>query len=195
MVGFGYKQAWFAVAGADRDAVLGVLGAHDLGEVDWQEGIDLSYLTEDRLAVTPPLSGAGDRDWVLVAGHGYMYGDPIPSVAEMSEALGTEVQFFSSYRVVEAHRWERAVDGRLVRAFAYVGERAEVTRWTGDPDAVERAIGLPESMAAGPDGEPPFVIVGEQDVMAVAAAWSVDPSSLDGLPAPGRLRMAAAWER
>src|SRR5215467_10016551 len=96
MVGFGYKQAWFAVADAAPDAVLSVLGARDLGEVDWRQGVDLSYLTEDRLAVTPPLPGAGGRDWVLVAGHGYMYRDPVPGVAEMSAALGTEVQFFSS---------------------------------------------------------------------------------------------------
>jgi hypothetical protein len=31
------------------------------------------------------------------------------------------------------------------------------------------------------------VIVGEEDVMRVADAWSIDPTSLDGLPAPGPL--------
>jgi hypothetical protein len=34
------------------------------------------------------------------------------------------------------------------------------------------------------------VIVDERDVMRVAAAWSVDPSSLDGRPAPGPLTVA-----
>jgi hypothetical protein len=34
-------------------------------------------------------------------------------------------------------------------------------------------------------------MVGEDDVMRVAEAWSVDPSSLDGDPAPGPLRVTA----
>ena len=35
-------------------------------------------------------------------------------------------------------------------------------------------------------------LVGEKDVLAVAAAWSIDPTTLTGRPAPGPLRLGAA---
>ena len=103
-------------------------------------------------------------------------------------ALDTEVQFFATYRVIELHRWERAIGGRTVRAFEYIGERGEVTDWRGDPDPVETAIGLPP---ARPDGEDAVPMVGERDAMRVAGDWSIDPTALDGQPAPGPLRAAA----
>lgn len=192
MVGFGPKQAWVAVADAKPEAVLAALGARDLGEVGWRQGIDLAYLTDDRLVATPPLPGAAGRDWVLVAGRRFLRGFvATPDVAELSAALGTEVQFFSTYRVAEAHRWERAAGGVLLRAFGYVGESGEITRWEGAPDLAEQAVGLPASADPDAAGEPPTILVGEEDVLAVAAAWSLDPTTLDGRPAPGPLRAAA----
>ncbi len=50
----------------------------------------------------------------------------------------------------------------------------EVTRWQGVPDATERAIGMP--LEPGPEIG---LLVGEEDVMRVAAAWSVNPSRAD----------------
>jgi hypothetical protein len=108
------------------------------------------------------------------------------NVAELSAALGTEVQFFATYRVSELHRWQRAVDGVLMRAFEYVGEAGEVTEWRGDPDDAEAAIGLPTVLDDEAD-----ILVSEDDVMRLAGAWSVDPTALDGRPAPGPLRAAA----
>jgi hypothetical protein len=185
MVGFGYKQGWLAVRTADPSAVLAALGLRDLGAVPWRSGIDLSYFTPDRLAVTPPLPGAGGTDWTLVVGL-WLLTAPV-DVASLSGKLGTEVQRFATHRVVEAHQWARAIDGRIVREFGYVGESGELTDWLGEPDAVEREIGLPSAV-----DEDTFLLVGEEDVMRVAAAWSVNPSSLEGRPAPGPLRMAAA---
>jgi hypothetical protein len=187
MVGFGRKQAWLAIRGADPGAVVEALGLRDLGPAPWREGVDLAHLTDDRLAVTPPLPGARDNDWILVAGRRLF---TIPSTVEavaLSVALGTEVQFFATHRVGEQHRWVRAVDGVLVRAFDFVGETGEVTEWRGDPDDAERSLGIPES---APD--PDDLLVGEDDVARLAGQWSVDPTALDGRPAPGRLHVAAA---
>jgi hypothetical protein len=185
MVGFGYKQAWLAIRTTDAAPVLAELGLRDLGEVSWRTGVDLAYLTPGRLAVTPPLPGAGGAGWTLVAGT-WLFTEPV-DLALLSRTLGTEVQRFATHRVVEAHEWSRAVDGRVVRAFAHLGERGELTEWLGDPEPVEREIGLPPAV-----DDDTFLLVGEDDVMRVAGAWSVDPTSLDGEPAPGRLRMAAA---
>jgi hypothetical protein len=189
MIGFGYKIAWLAVRADDPESVISGLGLLDLGEVDWRAGLDAAYLTDDRLAVTPPLPGARDASWVLAVGWQLTRAQTAEMVA-LSVALATEVQSFATHRVGEAHRWARAVDGVLVREFGFLGETGEVTHWRGDPDEAERAIGLP---IQGPDaGEEVDILVGEADVMRVARAWSVDPTALEGRPAPGPLRVAAA---
>jgi len=186
MVGFGPKQAWLAIRDGRPEAVVAALGLRDLGPVPWRNGIDLAYLTDDRLVLTPPLPGAGDATWLLVTGRWLLRADAKVDVAMLSATLATEVQLFVTYRVSEIHRWERAVDGAPVRAFGYRGETGEVTTWWGDPDVTETAIGLP----ATPDGDTD-ILVGEDDVMRLAGAWSVDPTALDGRPAAGPLRVAA----
>jgi hypothetical protein len=187
MVGFGTKQAWLAVRDGDPATLTAILGLHDLGEASWRNGVDLAYLTDDRLAVTPPLPGADGASWVLVTGRWLLSPRSTVDIQELSAALDSEVQFFASYRVGEAHRWERAIDGILVRSFSYVGEIGEVTDWRGDPDDAELAIGLPAAVDENSE-----VLISETDVMRLAAAWSVDPNSLDGRPAPGPLRVATA---
>jgi hypothetical protein len=194
MMAFGYKQAWLAVRDTSADAVRAALGLRDLGPVSWRVGIDLAYLNDDRLALTPPLPGAGDASWTLVVGR-WLFGErpgglptreSIVDVTGLSATLRSEVQLFASHRVVELHRWQRARDGELIRSFDYLGESGEVRDWRGDPDQTERAIGLPAVLEDDTD-----VIVGESDVMRVAATWSVNPQTLDGLAAPGPLHAAA----
>jgi hypothetical protein len=179
MVGFGGKQAWLAVRDGDPEAILAALDLRDLGTVRWRDGIDLAHLTDDRVAVTPPLGG-----WTLAVGRYLMRP---PDVAELSAKLQTEVQFFATHRVTESHRWQRAADGLLIRAFGYVGQTGSVTTWFGDPDPAERDAGLPASY----DDET-TVLVAEQDVLKVAGAWSIDPTTLGGRPAPGPIRIGAS---
>jgi hypothetical protein len=194
MVGFGHKQAWLAIRDAEPSAVLTALDLRDLGPVSWREGIDLAYLTDDRLVLTPPLPGARGAAWSLATGRWLLRPTSLgrvgtADVVELSRTLGTEVQFFATHRVAELHRWQRAVDGVLVRAFEYIGETGDVTQWQGDPDDAERALGLPLALDEQTD-----ILVSENDVMRLAHAWSVDPTTLDGKPAPGPLRATAAPE-
>jgi hypothetical protein len=182
MTGFGGKQAWLAVAGGDPGAMLKALGLRDLGTVPWRDGLDLAHLTDDRVAVTPPLPGARGT-WVLAVGRALM--NPGPDVVALSAELGAEVQFFATHRVTELHRWQRADSGDLLRTFGYVGQTGEVTSWFGEPDAAERDAGLP-----GVFDEETSVLVAERDVFRVAGAWSIDPTMLSGL-APGPLRLGA----
>jgi hypothetical protein len=188
MVSFGGKQAWLAVRDRDQADVLEALGLRDLGEVAWRDGIDLAHLTDDRVAVTPPLPGARGTTWVLAVGRYLLRPDTMIDIVGLSERLHTEVQFFATHRVTELHRWQRAAGGELVRAFGYVGQTGEVTAWHGDPDPAERDAGLPASF----DDEETTVLVSEQDVLKVAGAWSIDPTTLGGRAAPGPIRVGAA---
>ena len=187
MVGFGGKQAWLAVRDGDPVKVLDALGLRDLGEVPWRDGVDLAHLTDDRVVATPPLPGARDTRWVLVAGRWLLRPDTGLDVIALSGRLHTEVQFFATHRVTELHRWQRAAGGEPVRTFSYVGQTGDVTGWYGEPDPAERAAGLPAAL----DDET-TVLVSERDVLAVAGAWSIDPTTLTGRPAPGPLRAGAA---
>jgi hypothetical protein len=186
MVAFGRKQAWLALRDTDPSGVATALGGRDLGAVPWRDGVDLAYLTDDRLIVTPPLAGAGGAAWTLVAGRWLLRDGAPVSLELLSGQLDTEVQFFASYRVGERHRWGRAANGSLRRAFGYQGDTGEITVWHGEPDRAELDIGLPPT--PHPDA---VVLVSEQDVMRLASAWSVDPTTLDGQPAAGPLRALA----
>jgi hypothetical protein len=186
MMGFGYKNAWLAIRDGEPAAAIATLGMRDLGPVGWRDATELAYLTDDRLLVTPPLPGAAGARWVLVAGRGLMYDDASVDVVQLSARLRTEVQAFATHRVTEWHRWQRAVDGVLVRAFEYVGESGAVKDWRGEPDQAERAVGLPSAV-----DDDTTILVGEHDVMRVAAAWSIDPSALDGQSAAGLPRAVA----
>jgi len=185
MVGFGGKQAWLAVRDGDPVTLLAALGLRDLGDASWRDGVDLAYLTDDRLAVTPLLPGARDTRWILATGR-HLLTAPV-DITELSGELHTEVQFFATHRVTELHRWQRAADGVLIRSFGYVGQTGEVTSWRGDPDPAERDAGLPGAFEEGTT-----VLVAEQDVLKLANSWSIDPTTLTGRPAPGPLRVGAA---
>jgi hypothetical protein len=199
MVGFGGKQAWLAVKSESPADVIAALGLRDLGTVPWRDGIDLAHLTDDRVAVTPPISArpddqarsavassidgrpddqagapaVGDR-WVLATGRYLLRPDRPVDVIGLSAALHTEVQYFSTHRVTESHRWQRAADGELIRTFGYVGQTGEVTSWHGEPSTVELEAGLPAEL-----DEESTVLIGEKDVFRVAAAGPLHLGAAD----------------
>lgn len=193
MAGFGYKTGWLAIRDGDLADVLGKLGGKILDVADpWQEGVDRAYDEADIVVATPLLIGTDGGAWLLVAGRWVASEHDSTDIAALSVALGSEVQRFVTHRVVDRHGWERAVGGALVRSFEYVGESGEVTRWHGDPDEVELRVGLPATfdLDHGPGSDSGCLVVDEDDVMRVAAAWSLDPTTLEGQPATAPLTVA-----
>jgi hypothetical protein len=186
MVGFGGKQAWLAVRDGVPDLLAALLGLADLGTVSWRIGIDLAYFTDDRVVLTPPLPGAGAESWLLVVGRWLARPQSTVDVESLSESLDTEVQYFATDRSSQRHRWGRARSGVLLRSFDLLAAEGEVVDWRGDPDEAEIAVGLPTSVDLNTD-----VLVDESDVLRLAAAWSIDPTTLEGRPSPGPLRATA----
>ena len=84
--------------------------------------------------------------------------------AALSRRFG-EVQRFVTHRVVDLHGWQRWVDGHPVRRFEYLGESDETLFDEGELTEAEESEDLEV-----PD---------EETVMTIAAAWSVDPTTLD----------------
>jgi len=189
---FGYKNAWFACRSDSPQAVTSALGIVGTGSCTWEDGIKASYTHEGPpnlgpIFVTSPVDG-----WVLAVGRALWTlcdSDP-PKVLEwcanLSQALGgAEVQYFSTYRVVEAHAWGRAKGGIARRSYILID--GEVHEDFGSQSEEEKALGFnffdfcpveaeDDSYADREDLELP----GEEHVMRLAASWSVDPSELEG---------------
>jgi hypothetical protein len=173
-----------------------VLSPAQLREVTWKQGIDTVYgTTQDReVFVTPSVDG-----WVFVVGWWVMGsdGEAIEALAERLSVCFGEVQAFGTHRVSEAHGWVLAREGRLVRSFCVAMDIGEICADKGELTPVERTFNwgpfLPsfgtgatssEPGGAGDDEDGVMRFPGEESVMQVAAAWSVDPTTLEGREEP-----------
>ncbi|MGN9807295.1 hypothetical protein [Micromonospora sp. L32] len=189
-IGFGYKLQWLAVRGQHADAVAGALNLNALTAATWLDAVAAAY--DGHWLLTPSLDG-----WTLAASREV----PAPEderfvdwLAGLSRLLG-EVQYFGTHRVVGYQCWGRARSGVVERAFAYLGERGEVLFDVGEATAEEREV---RAETADDEDEPwsdedgSWPRPDEETVMALAARWSVDPSSLHGIPVPGHPWIASA---
>ena len=162
---FGPKTGWIAVRGVSADAVAQALGLRDVRPASWDDGIEAAY--REGVFVGPPVDG-----WVFAAGADILHKEVDP--AALSRQLGSQVQLFRSHRVPEWHEWSRAENGIVSREARSVGETGEFHQ-SGEPTDAERALGLDD-----PDGG-----YSENDVFAIAGAWSLDPTTLHDHPSEG----------
>lgn len=97
-------------------------------------------------------------------------------LAALSRRFG-EAQKFGTYRVVESHEWQRWVDGTPVRRYRWVSDSRETIFFdNGEPGPAEGNPPHPADLDA--DDWDELGIPDEVIVMAVAADWSVDPTTL-----------------
>ncbi|GAA3208268.1 hypothetical protein [Dactylosporangium siamense] len=155
---FGYKCCWLAVRDGRLDEVAAAVGLLGAQPVDWYDGVQAAY--DEQVFVSPPTAG-----WVFVVGAVLSF-DGL-AVADLSARLGTEVQFFGTHRGSEYHEWALATGGRLVRHLRCDGTLEQ----QGQPTAVETDLGVPAMTEDDWD-------IDEDTVMRVAAAWSIDPTTL-----------------
>jgi hypothetical protein len=100
----------------------GTLGLVNAKDSTWSEGIAQAYAGS--VFVAPPLGS-----WTLAVGLPLAPADDTegsvrPALEELGRRFG-EAQYFSTHRVSEFHVWARAVGGKLVRAYGYVGDSGE----------------------------------------------------------------------
>ena len=169
---FGYNTAWLAVRDSRPERVADAIGLTARQVSSWPEGVEASY--QDGIFVSPPTSG-----WIVAVGVGWFGNEP--DVAAMSARLSTEVQYFATHSVVEAHMWERALEGRRVRRCSYVGETGEFEQ-QGEATEAERESGL-----ADLDEKAAAELISEETVMSVATGWSLNPQLLGTTPTSGSI--------
>lgn len=160
-VPFGYKTAWLAVQCGDPRQVAGAMHCRQLTPASWQTGLARCAQSGGGLFFSPALDG-----FVLVIGADLFALAHRRKALEALAGQFPEVQYFASHRVSSSYCWARYKVGRCVRA--YCDEDGAVTWDEGPLTPEEQALGLA-------DGEAAERAPGEEDVLDVAAAWSIDP--------------------
>ena len=155
-VPFGYKTSWFAFRCDDPEWVIASLSPLSRQSCDWGNGLALSHGESDRVFVSPCLDG-----FVLVIGDVPFY--RLEDLAQDFE----EVQAFFSYRTSDCYSWTKYVRGELIRAYTCLDNIVDED--FGELTPEELALGFERFSPDGP------VWPDEEDVLAIAAAWGIDP--------------------
>ncbi len=168
---FGYKTCWLAVKNTTPQKVMEALSLKDTAVANWESGLQFSYEYDgdpsdgDHVFVTPVLDG-----YVLAIGLWDLTLEQLEPIAQKFD----EVQYFMSHGVVDVQSWTMFREGKLVRRYFYIGESGEVES-SGELTPQERELGLDNLlMSEDPDWDE-VEFPDEEHVLAVAAAWGVDP--------------------
>ncbi len=159
---FGYKCMWIAVKGNDIAEIIKVFRIDNIQPSNWTHGIQRAY--DGGIFISPQIDG-----WTFIIGWGLPNGDTEKSIREVEErlnelsSLSGEAQFFGTHRGVGFAAWIRSVEGEIQRTYSNVS--SEKLAIKGEPTEIERTLDLDF-----PD---------EDEVMAVAGSWSINPQTLD----------------
>lgn len=171
---FGFKCAWLAAKSVSAEQLADAMGIAGLVECDWEVGI-IAVFRDDAATntfITPPIDG-----WTLAVswklrGNALELADLATAI---SAKLQTEVQVFTSHRVVDVYGWVVASSGVLLR-----GHIQEDDEWSvGEPMPQEE---ISKEMCGIEDlteeGLPEF-FMNEDYIIAMAEQLSVNPMTLD----------------
>ena len=165
---FGYKECWLCVKSEDSLEVIERLGLKNPRVSGWRSGL----ASREGVFVTPPLDG-----WVCVIGYGLSKGSLFEDRAELERvlALFNESQYFASHRVVDFYAWAKAEEGIMTRCYAWCPDYDGAFISFGEFTPEEEALGY-DTLAQTPEEEwDSDKIPDEDSVVAVAAAWGLDP--------------------
>lgn len=172
-LGFGYKMHWYAVRTKDTEGVAAHLMLNDTQPANWSSGVRGAY--EGYYFVTPPIDG-----WTLIANAsmpGLSANEQYHTFSRLQSlsAVYGAAYYFGTHRIVGYQAWAQAVNGSIIRAYGYLGESGETLVDDGDPTAEELELGLLDHPSD------------EQDVLRLAACWTIDPllDNVSGEPGIG----------
>lgn len=182
-------MGWLALRTNDIQAVIHCLRLTDPQEISWGAGMlaqERSWETERGQVlggqreeeepsrscfVTPCVRG-----WIMVIGPfrwgiSWRYQERESLITKLSRSFG-KVQSFLTDRTPEIHYWMQAREGVLLRSVVCDGEKGIIWSDYGALTSVEQEF----DWTALYEGR---WFPSEEDVLRVAAAWSLNPATLD----------------
>ncbi len=192
---FGYRMAWLAIQSNDPARIAEVLHLEPVDKANWRTGVGTIYderLSQGRVYLTPAIG-----EWTFVVGLalpqplGRNFADKCTPMMLDLAANFPEAQYFLCYAPLDFFAWVRVNDGKLTRAFA-IGDEGMI--WNkGKPTREEKALGLRFSevrtgRARKGDAESIMPLhPSEEQLIALAEAWSLDPTAIGETPVSSRL--------
>jgi hypothetical protein len=195
---FGFKVSWFAVKASDAASVLDALEFGEVTPANWASGLAAAYgnpqSSDCWVFVSPPVG-----DWVLTVGSSL----PCPVTIEgqynetgrkfdilFSRLMQRfdDVQFFGSHRVYDLATWARALNGKPMRSFAWLGSDGAVLANNGEQTPEEARLGFANLTGLSPSdaADRIFQLVGEQEAQENALV----ASGLSGREARAQVRQS-----
>lgn len=191
---FGDRTIWLAIRAQDGKRVAEGLGLRQLQPANWKTGLACIHGNGDstrRVFVTPPVNG-----WILVAGALPEPGDDLndeeamPFLKEVASHF-PDVQYFGTHNLVDWHAWAVVKQGKLRRAYSYIGDLGLKNWDLGPKTRVEQELGLnffdPDDPSADDDNywsRPDLHYPTEENVLQLAAHWSINPGDLESMGLP-----------
>ena len=201
-VAFGYKVAWLAIRADDSESVCQALGIDDAEVANWESGIAAAH--RGHTFISPPVNG-----WILLVSSSF------PEVVRFEDSEIScrwlehvakhfpRVYYFATNRVTEYHAWAQLTSGTLVRAFAYLGESAEILANVGQPTLEELSFVLPmiatspgplEAVEKTDDQTEMPAVPDEEYVIELARLWTITPLELPKVaPLPSTGWLSRTW--
>ncbi len=179
--GFGYKCQWLAVQARSADEVVAALDVRAPVPCNWESGFARVFgaIGGTEVFVTPPVDG-----WVFVLNFPLEDAASPAAVARIAAKLGRTVHGFGSHRGVSLATWVVA-DGGAVRRAWCVGDGQRVFD-VGDPTPEELALDISfDAEPAHDDDDRWSRQSDEATVIALATAWTRDPTTLDAVETTG----------
>ena len=167
---FAHKPGWILVRSHDPKAVCRALSLSSCTAANWTAG--LTAVGPGKWFVSPPMG-----DWVLIVAEGGRAVSP-EQLADLSRRFH-EAQAYVAHRDIYA--WADYQNGSARRVYAISGGRVVLVEgdWTGE----EIALGFGRFPRL--DGGPREDFPDADDVLAIAAAWGIDPLLEDNPYPPG----------
>jgi len=166
----------------DPEQVARALQLRTVLPANWSAG--LAQVASEGVFVTPPIDG-----WIFAVGRDLAVITQDPAEMEslitgLSQDYG-EVMWFSTDEQRDVHGWAMAQRGALVRGYAYIEEYGH-TLWHGDVTEAEAALGCFRDDPRDHSDDEIKWWPDRRTVLAVAAAWSMDPCTIGGSHARDR---------
>ena len=165
---------WLAFRADDPEKIARSLRLRTLLPASWSAG--LAEVVTEGVFVTPPVRG-----WVFAVGRDLAVSTQDSAAMEallcgLSQDYG-KVMWFSTDEERDVHGWAIADRGELVRGYAYIEEYGH-TFWHGEILPAESDLGCFQDDPRDQSDDQVKWWPDRQVVFALAAAWSLDPSTL-----------------
>jgi hypothetical protein len=190
-ISFGPKSSWLAVRAASADEVAHALGYERPTRANWNVGFERAFgsVGVKECFITAPVDG-----WVFVVNHAVADEGSLETIAALARRLERPVYGFASHRARSEAAWVVADGQAITRAWSVSGGQVVYERGAVTPE--ERALQISFAREPDPGDEAWKRQHDEHTVLALAKAWTRDPTTLAAVTQLGvgvLVRRPMAW--